>query len=219
MKNTTLTLLTALAASASTALASVSFNVDADYLKDNLGNSLKEGALVMLVASTNDATFAPLSAGSIAPNSFLGASDDIILWSGTVSNFGMYSHPVLNASLPGIEFANGWGQNDSLALLWFPTLTETSTSIDAGTVYGIYTNPASTAYSSAWITPTDPTSNYIIGLYTMDGDQLLGEPGDIASNAGLASLTVTAVPEPSTYAAIFGVLTLSGVCYRRYRRK
>jgi hypothetical protein len=30
---------------------------------------------------------------------------------------------------------------------------------------------------------------------------------------------VSAIPEPSTYAAIFGALTLGGVCYRRYRRK
>ena len=30
---------------------------------------------------------------------------------------------------------------------------------------------------------------------------------------------ISPVPEPSTYAAIFGVLTLGGVCYRRYRRK
>jgi len=33
------------------------------------------------------------------------------------------------------------------------------------------------------------------------------------------SIALTSIPEPSTYAAIFGALTLGGVCYRRYRRK
>jgi hypothetical protein len=220
MKNNTLTLLTVLAASASTTLASVSFNLDADHLKDNLGNSLKEGALVMLVASTTDTTFSPLSAGSISTNSFLGTSDDLVLWRGFVTDTGAtYSYPILNAQVPAMEFANGWGQDDRLALLWFPTLTESSTSIDVGTVYGLYTNPSSTTLSSAWITPANGTSNYLLGLYTIDGAQVLGEPGEIASDAGMASFTVSAIPEPSTYAAIFGALTLGGVCYRRYRRK
>ena len=33
------------------------------------------------------------------------------------------------------------------------------------------------------------------------------------------TMETSPIPEPSTYAAIFGALTLGGVCYRRYRRK
>jgi len=64
------------------------------------------------------------------------------------------------------------------------------------------------------IDPTLPTQDFILGDST---ERILG--GFAYSDSFASTMVITAVPEPSTYAAIFGVLTLGGVCYRRYRRK
>jgi len=60
------------------------------------------------------------------------------------------------------------------------------------------------------ISPTDVIS--IWGITTTAS-------GTDAFRMTFDSIALTSIPEPSTYAAIFGALTLGGVCYRRYRRK
>lgn len=116
-----------------------------------------------------------------------------------------------------LSSVSGWNAGDPLGLLWFPTLTLASTTIDAGTQYGFYRNGAAVDSTLAWTTPADGTDNYLLGFFTQDGGEL--SPGPGAANpaaAGNASFTVGGVvPEPSRMMlGLFGIL---GLAFRRRR--
>lgn len=91
-----------------------------------------------------------------------------------------------------------------LKLQWFPTLTLSSAAgaPGYGTTFGAYTNVA-------WTSPSDGGTQTYDFLTTSAG-------GSVANSVGSSSLmTASAVPEPSTYAAIFGMLALAGAAYKR----
>lgn len=177
--------------------ATITFLLQADLLKDSSGVAMPQEGVYMLVASTADSSFQSLIAGaSITAGSLLGA-DDRVLFKGDLSGFGVDGVLDATIAIDSGLFA-GLSQNDPLALFWFPTLTTADTTLAAGTSYGVYTNPIAVDGSNPWLTPVDPTSNYSLGFFTKDGAEL--SPGSGAANAasvGNASLTVSAVPEPS----------------------
>lgn len=79
---------------------------------------------------------------------------------------------------------------------------------------GSYTNLATYDVSSSW----DPGSHNIqfwaMGIGTTDSTASLSP---MAGNTWIDNVSVTAIPEPSTHAAIFGTLVLVGAIY--YRRR
>lgn len=197
--------------------ASISFNIQSDLLKDSSGTAMSQNGLVLFVSSTSDTTFDSIVAGSsTAVGASLNGGDDKILFRSDLTSFG--TNGVLDLSTGALELSTiaGWNTGDPLALLWFPTLTTASASIDAGVQYGFYSNGSAVDGSSTWVTPADPTSNYLLGFFTQDGGEL--SPGPTAANpaaAGNASLTVAGVPEPSR--ALLGLLGLGFVALRRRR--
>ena len=66
-----------------------------------------------------------------------------------------------------------------------------------------------------WTIPT--TSYYNSGVWTMTPTGNWGTYGHVDSRTMEASFTGTAIPEPSTYAALFGFAALSFAVYRRRR--
>jgi len=74
--------------------------------------------------------------------------------------------------------------------------------LNTNTGYNLTTGTSITNFSSVWATATlTDVANATLG-----------------TNAYLGSSTVTAIPEPSTYAAIFGALALAGVVVHRRRQ-
>jgi len=68
---------------------------------------------------------------------------------------------------------------------------------------------STTTLAQTFIAPTDATRLF---LGTMDAYEW-------NNNSGSFSVTLTAIPEPATYAAFLGVATLATVAIRRYRRR
>lgn len=203
--------------SAAKSHATISFLIQADKLKDASGTAMSQSGLVLFVSSTSDSTFGSIVAGSsTALNTAIDGADDRILYKTDLSSYGV--NGVLDASTGGLSLASvtNWTSGDQLALLWFPELNISSTTIPNGTPYGFYRNSSAVDGTQAWVTPADPTSNYLLGFFTQDGVEL--SPGGGAANlasAGNASLTVGAVPEPSR--CLLGMIGLCALVIRRRR--
>ena len=150
--------------------------------------------------------------------------------SGTLAAGGVYVIGNTANTIPSYATANvnnntvaNYNGNDSI-VLWDDTSSfSTSRIVDAlsftnlgnegadksfvrlttGTGYNLVTGSAITGFSSIWATATlTDVANATLGT-----DNYVG------------SSTVSAVPEPSTYAAIAGVLALGGVMWRRRRQR
>jgi hypothetical protein len=197
--------------------ASISFLVQGDLLKDSGGAAMAQTGLVLLVSSTVDATFDSVLAGSSTSiGSTLNGGDDKVLFRADLSSFGVNGVLDLATGALDLSSVSGWNTGDPLALLWFPTLAMASSTIDEGVQYGFYRNASAVDGTQAWVTPADPTSNYLLGFFTQDGAEL--SPGGGAANlasAGNASLTVAAIPEPSR--ALLGMIGLIALGLRRRR--
>lgn len=198
--------------------ASISFLVQGDLLKDSAGNAMAQSGLVLFVSSTTDASFSGITAGSSTSiSSSLNGGDDRVVFKTDLSSYGTNGVLDLTTGALNLSTVTGWNTGDPLALLWFPTLTAASSTIPAGTQYGFYTNATAVDGTQAWVTPADPTSNYLLGFFTKDGVEL--SPGTGAANsaaAGNASLTVGAVPEPSR--SMLGLIGFGMLTLRRRRR-
>lgn len=204
---------------ASTGHATVTIGIQGDTLKDSSGTALTSTGLFLLVSSTSDATFDSIVAGSSTSiGSSLNGGDDRIVFRGDLqssfANSGSTAG-VLDVNATGLNLSSvsGWSAGDPLSLLWFPTLTTASGTIAVGTQYGRYTNSLAIDGSAAWVTPSD-TFSVNLGFYTTDAG-FLGA-GSNPANAGNASLTVDAVPEPSR--SVLGLIGFGMLALRRRRR-
>jgi hypothetical protein len=195
--------------------ASISFNIQADKLKNADGTAaMNPNGLVLFVSSTSNLFFDPITAGSLTSvGSSLNGGDDIILFRSNLTTSGFDG--VLDIGTGDLSLASipGWTTGDPLALLWFPTLTLASTTIGAATPYGLYTMAVPIDGSSTWVTPTDGLSAVPLYFFTADGSDY--GPGSNPALAGNASLTVGAVPEPSR--TLLGLIGLVVVALRRRR--
>lgn len=191
------------------AQASVSISLDLGTLYgSSISTVFPDGGLVQLIASTSGSDFAAPTAGAFV------SGDDVIL-----ASFGLDSSLT---GLPGttsvvisdINFAGDLGAGDALMLRWFPTLTASSptSSLTVGTIFGQFTSSAPIDVSAAWFLPSDGAT---LGLQFLTTSTGVGSWAD--SQYALATNTV--VPEPSTYAAVLGVLVLGVTGYRRFRWK
>ncbi len=196
--------------------ASISWNIQADLLKNSGGVAMSTSGLVLFVSSTSDAIFdSILENSSTSIGSSLNGSDDKVLFRANLSSYG---NGVLDLATGDLNLSSvtGWTSGDPLALMWFPTLTMASSTIAAGTQYGFYRNNVPVDGSQAWVTPGDPSSANALTFFTQDGVDF--SPGAGAANpasAGNASLTVGAVPEPSR--SLLGLIGIGVLALRRRR--
>jgi hypothetical protein len=205
-------------------VSAVSFEVDAETLKDQNGTAMPVTGQVLLVASTggsssvNGNTFiVPRSDSPLAAGSFLigsgGLSDDLVVARVDLdSGFGAGSlSQTLNLSF-GLDSTGSWQPGDQLSLYWFPSLSSGSTTPGVGTHLGMFRDDVTDATSrNAWVTP-GASSTISLQFVTQDANGPIFPGGVYPSGAagypsatGNASQVVTPVPEPSQFAAAFGL--------------
>ena len=181
----------------------------------------------MLVADTGGDGFGTVQSGkSLSLGAFLdSANNDKILWKSNISNSGfgpgvVFENPLLtldSTSLPN-PTAGSWVTGNALALLWFPTLTTSTSTTTGGDAYGLFAGPASNG-SSPWITPNNGVTNY--QLYFLNAGSQTIDPGlsSPVASTGNASLVVAvgAAPEPSV--SCLALLGAAGMVLRRRRSR
>lgn len=189
------------------ARAEVTINFGAGQLYDQNHDPLPTGSLVLLVTDTTHNGFAQLSSGTLTAGSFLDGSDDLILALAAVDDFGTFQG--VSDAFQG-SLHDGWGAGDPLAVIWFSGVTISDAVLHGGEYYGTFTSATGEDGSDPWTTPADGTTAWTLTFLTASAD------GTVHADAlGDASLTVAAVPEPATYAALAGLLALGLAGWRR----
>ena len=200
----------ALIAAATASAQSVTISFGAGLLYDFNGSLLGSDRLVLLVADTSGGDFGSLVAGStLRAGDFLNSSTQILGRAVTDADsevFGSFEIPLSNNPVPG---PYTWlTPGDKIALVWFSSLTGSSTSLSSGERYGLFSGITPNDGAS-WIIPSSG-SNIDINFRT------LASGGTHAETEAYSNMT--AIPEPSTYAAIFGAGALCFAICRRKRR-
>jgi hypothetical protein len=155
---------------------------------DVSNNGFQAGTTLTLPAAT-----------SLTVGSTLGADDKILASGGTSSGFGFNAKATVSLS----NFDASSYLNDKYAVVWFDTLTSsaTTTGPNGGQHYGLVTD-------ASWVMPSSNAGTFTFGGGT-------GNPNTISS-PGQATLQVSTVPEPSTYALLgTGLLTSFTLLRRR----
>jgi hypothetical protein len=206
------TLILAVLALASWTAHALTIQVDADLLKDSNGAPMPTNGLVILVASTTDATFSGPSTGSFV------SGDDIVVAKFNLASSG--APGVLIDVAPSLSFTGNWNPGDPLAIYWFPTLTTNSTGPSAGTPYGMYTTTTPLDGSDAWVTPQS-SANIDLRFITTDSDSTNGHlAGSNSAATALASLTVGGLSQPNLGISLLGAgnvnIHLTGVANANY---
>lgn len=189
--------------SALSAKATITINIGGGMLYNADGSTpIAAGMLVQLVASTTDNIFSAPTPGSFTGNS----SDDIVLAS-------IVSDPGTFASALVLTYSGNFNAGDLLMLRWFPTISGTMIppGPPAGSAYGQFrTDLVENNSTIAWVAPTDGSTNNLFFLTMALGG---AEP----ESAGVANMTVTAIPEPTTFALV-GLSVVGLAAYSRRRR-
>jgi hypothetical protein len=108
----------------------------------------------------------------------------------------------------------GWAGGDPLAIYWFPgtSIVSNSITLSGGEIFGTFNNKSggTSPAPSLWVTPSSTSSGYVLAFLNAEASGNIGNGNDVGSFG-----TVTAVPEPSTFALLGGVLALGAVLRRR----
>ncbi|HEX8078547.1 MAG TPA: PEP-CTERM sorting domain-containing protein [Chthoniobacterales bacterium] len=199
-----------------TARATVTINLGAANLYNANGSQLMQpGMLVQLVASTTNSIFDTPRDGSYTG----GSSDDVVLASFSINQGAGATNVALIidfASFPNLT------TGDPLMLRWFPTIAgpaNPSMTIPAGPTggspFGQFRTDiveAENGSNFAWTMPAD-SATITLNFLT----QMINPASTHPESDGFANLTVSAIPEPSTYA--FLALGLVGAVLARRRLK
>ena len=193
----------------------VTINVAGGQLLTSGSTAVPNNMLIQLLGDTTS-TFGAPTAGS-----FTGTDpNEVVLWSGTVSSVnsgfagGFSSKVVLTLGALGAAENTG----SYLMLRWYPTLSVSASTPGGGTTYGQFDNSGNTTPDAAsgsdidWQVPATSGNAYTLNYLSVS------EGGDEPNSAGVANLTVGAVPEPTTFSFVAGALALSALVARRRRR-
>lgn len=192
--------------------ADVSIKFSGASLLDSSGAALADGSLVILLANVGTSTTSPTGFDTLAPGT-LGIGD--YLNGGQYQVLGRtYVEEIFTAGqfagvADSLSLASGnfplLNAGDQLAVAWFPTLIGSAHfgppdfELLAEVSYGLLTfidNPF-------WQVPADGT--------------VLTDDYAVVPAGSRAFYTVSAIPEPSTYAVLLGLAVLGFTAYRRRR--
>jgi PEP-CTERM putative exosortase interaction domain len=190
----------------------VNIALQAGQLYNADGIPLAHGSLVLLLADTGNNGFETVRPGSLTVGSFVNDDDQVIGW-GTIDNeFTGLAEVAFDTG--AITLGSGLFSNlkigDALATVWFPDLTGDTLLATVGLSYGLFTTTTPQDDSNAWMVPEliDSTLRFLTSSLNS---------GSYAESYGYASYTVAAIPEPSTYATLFGLAALGFAARRRFR--
>jgi hypothetical protein len=159
----------------------VSFNIDAEVLKTAGGTAIPTSGLVILVASTLDASF-----GGPTDTSFV-SGDDIELKRWDLSS-GFNLPGILSVFSGPLQLTGNWNPGDPVQMYWFPTLTLGSIAPGPGTSYGQYRDAVGIDGSEVW---TTPAAGFPVGSrslrFSMSDATFLFTGGSMPALAGKAS--------------------------------
>lgn len=207
--------------------ASITISADFTYALNQLGNSVPVGSKAVIVADTlgdgfigsTQGTSSSLLGETLQTGNFFGVDDQIVGFLDAY-NPGTGTGELTNGYAGSISFSFGGnlGLNDALAIYFFPSVSDTSSTLTPGTFYGFFSQTGGfnvdAGGSIAMRAPADGNNEtwayYTPQFYADNG--VAGSAFD-PSQAELTS-SIQIVPEPSTYAAIFGILALA-IAYRR----
>jgi hypothetical protein len=169
------------------------------------------GSLLLLIGAGGTGSYGGFS-NSLAPGQYVSGGDIILGAGGFNSNDGAHDD---TATFFNNLSAGTTGQ--AIALRWFPNITfaqfQSNVTPVAGQNFGTY-NPLAAGNSSdnpdgsnLWVVP-GPSATVELDFFTSN------DFGTQAPSEGFANLSVTAVPEPSTYASA-GLAGLGIVLVRR----
>lgn len=208
--------------SASAFAESQIINFNAGYFYSSLENAANNNYMtsgkVLLVADTSNSGFSSLllnSGSSLATGNYLnGGTDYYIFGSASISSSGMSTGMAagqftvdLSSDLAGKDYA--------MIILSSTFATDVAT---VGDTYGVFSptfvkesgvDPLSDG--DAWTVPTSSKDYYTAFAFTAGASGA----GYLPNTYTATDKKVTEVPEPSTYALIFGALAIAFVAYKR----
>ncbi|MDB6057001.1 MAG: large protein [Verrucomicrobiales bacterium] len=179
-------LLTALTLAFTWNAHALSISIDANLLKDANGNAMPTTGLVMLVASTNDATF-----NGPTPLNFVSGDDVIIAkWDLSSANGGGFDTAGVLSAFVNTTVAIS--STSPLRLYWYPTLNFNSTAPGQNTPYGTYTDAVGVDGSAKWFGDT-PSATITLRFLTTDANTGFDNAGSNPPATGIAN-QVTPTP-------------------------
>ncbi|MFH1500275.1 MAG: PEP-CTERM sorting domain-containing protein [Verrucomicrobiota bacterium] len=172
---------------------------DGGYLYGaDTSSPLQEGRLIYAVTSATNTFSGPVDGSFVS-------GDEYVLGSWTVDTevAGLGSFSVV---LNGLSLNASVVTGQQIGLYWFDELNFGSLSPSSGDSYGFYSD-------AAWLIPADgATGSYSLITSSLDPS------GVVADSNTIASLTVGAIPEPSSFALLFGAAAIGMVGCRRRQR-
>jgi hypothetical protein len=194
-----------LAAFAPISAHALSINIDAETLRNASGGLFPVSGLVILTAATQGSFFGPSAVSFATGSEMVLTRWDLSAWN---------TPGALSDAIASLSFSGDWNPGDALRLYWYPTLTKNATAPGAGTPYGFYSDAVGIDGSDPWITPAEGNTMHLI-LSTSGTPILAAQPGSVDPAKGIASSTVTAVPEPATTTFVLAGLA----CFAARRRR
>lgn len=217
MKRITLLLLCLLTglgtARAQTVAGTVTLTFDLGLLTDAQGGLLSDGSLVQILANYDGTTLAAPTAGD-----FLGGDTSAaVLWQGAFDSSTTGIDGAMTVFLSNLTlYADGTTGNyltagATLFVRWYPALTAADSAPGVTTFgqYG-YSMLSGATLDATWVVPS-AGSAVSYALLT------LSVGGSLDESAGQAVYTTSAIPEPSTAAALCGLAGL-GLALRLRRK-
>jgi hypothetical protein len=181
-------------------------------LRDQNSALVVDGSLAIAVADTAGLGLAGLTnqltgTMSLTPGSAIGSGNGYYLMNLTANGTsGGYESGAVNNQTLTSPLATG----QNVYIIWFPTLTTSSTTIGNGTWYGVIGGAQASPYSigeggQAW---TIPSGGSTVNMYADDASNF----GSVPSSLLTAQWHTAAIPEPSTLllvgAGLMGLITL-----------
>lgn len=198
----------AISAAAITTSLATTATLQIGGLRDNDGNILPNGTVVVIVADTN-----PLNGGLPSSSDLLGETLDI----GDINGDDILSSFTVDSTQLGVlgstseQFSYTLPASTNLGVYWFTGVTDPSLALTANQEYGFFTSTEINTASGGTINLVSEPDQNSGGLAAYFSD-------DVAPGSGILSsdfeADMTVAPEPST-ALVLGIGAVAGLFRRR----
>lgn len=174
------------------------------------------GVLVVDTAGDGFLSLAELDGFAVTQNTFWGDDDYLLAVMPAADGIPGF----FNTDLPNINYGVGLSEGDKIGFYWFPELDTPGASLSPALSWGFYRNDAAdeaVGGSIGFTLPVNDTSALYLAFFTPEFSGVPEALGTIAAFTAMPG--VSPVPEPSTYAALFGVVGLVFAARRRRRSR